>query len=277
MKAIRTWWGRRFIAALETFTDSGRLTRGRGYANNDRVKAWTIEGPTISATIRGNINPYYGVYKEPLYRTRIALHPISEPQWVKIIAELGGQAAYVSRLLMNEMPESIEKPFEKQGLHLLPRNAKDIRTDCSCPDWQNPCKHVAGLYYLLAAKLDQDPFLLLELRGLPRETLLARLRETPLGLALADALSEAEAPLATADSFFARPLLAPLPSKLTADDFWRPRRRLPEVIEPAVPPAISALLVKKGGDNPAFWTRDNSFVEAMEGVYEAVRKRMKSW
>ena len=28
----RTWWGQRFIAALEQFTDPARLGRGRSYA-----------------------------------------------------------------------------------------------------------------------------------------------------------------------------------------------------------------------------------------------------
>lgn len=277
MKAIRTWWGRRFIEALEGFTDPGRLARGRGYANNDRVKTWDIKGTEVSASIRGNINPYYGVYKEPLYRTRIALKPIDEPAWTQVIAELGGQAAYVSRLLLNEMPDTIEGPFGKLGLHLLPRHAKDLATDCSCPDWENPCKHVAGLYYLLAAKLDQDPFLLFELRGLPRKELLAQLRNTPLGRALAAALSEAEAPAEAVESFFTRPIPESRPLTISFDAFWRGRKRLPETIEPAQPPAVPALLIKKGGDYPAFWARHNSFIETMEAVYEAIRKRSKSW
>ncbi len=37
MQAIRTWWGQRFIAALEQFTDGARLARGRGYANSSRI------------------------------------------------------------------------------------------------------------------------------------------------------------------------------------------------------------------------------------------------
>lgn len=277
MKAGRTWWGQRFIAALEGFMDPGRLARGRGYANDKRVKSWSIAGSVVSASIRGNINPYYGVYKEPLYQTRVALVPIAESHWAKVIAELGTQAAYVSRLLLDEMPDTIEKPFEKRGLHLLPRSGKDLKTACSCPDSFNPCKHVAGLYYLLAARLDQDPMLLFELRGLPRAKLLEQLRATPLGHALATALSQAEVPLVPVESYFTRPVPEPLPDTLTAEAFWQPRKRLPETVEPAVPPPVPALLIKKGGDYPAFWTRDHSFIETMEAVYEAIRKRSKFW
>lgn len=277
MKTIRTWWGRRFIEALEGFTDPARLARGRGYANDNRIKTWAIKANEVTASIRGNVNPYFGVYKEPLYKTRIELKRIEASDWSRVIGTLGGQAAFVSRLLLNEMPDTIEEPFEKLRLRLLPRDAKDMKTECSCPDWENPCKHVAGLCYFLAAKLDQDPFLLFELHGLSRRELLEQLRATPLGRALADALSEEDEPVRIADAFYTRPRPTPLPAKLSADEFWHGKKRLPEAIEPAVSPAVPALLVKKGGDFPEFWTRDGSFIEAMTACYEAVRKKDKAW
>jgi hypothetical protein len=36
---------------------------------------------------------------------------------------------------------------------------------------------------------------------------------------------------------------------------------------------VPALLVKKGGDYPAFWHKDGSFIGAMEELYERVRTR----
>ncbi len=38
----RTWWGQRFIEALERFTDSARLGRGRSYASGGRILDYTI-------------------------------------------------------------------------------------------------------------------------------------------------------------------------------------------------------------------------------------------
>lgn len=277
MKTIRTWWGQKFIAALQGFTDAGRLARGRSYANTNRIKEWSIDGIKVSAEIRGNVNPYYGVYEEPIYRTRFELKPIAAADWAKLIRELGGQAAFVSRLLLNEMPDTIEEPFKKLGLYLLPSNPKDLQAQCSCPDWGDACKHIAGLYYFLAGKLDQDPFLLFELRGLPKAELLAGLRRTPLGAALADALTEREAAPEIAASYFSAPKPQALPENISADDFWRAPKRLPETINPAVPPAVPALLIKKGGDYPGFWTRENSFIETMEELYQAIRKREKLW
>ena len=73
----RTWWGRRFIEALEQFTDPARLGRGRSYASGGRILDYTVADGTVTARVRGSINPYFGVYKEPIYRTSITIKSIS--------------------------------------------------------------------------------------------------------------------------------------------------------------------------------------------------------
>jgi uncharacterized Zn finger protein len=277
MRALRTWWGQRFIQALESFTDSARLARGRGYANNDRIRSWKRQGSVVSAQIRGNINPYYGVYKEPLYKTSIVFQSIDAAQWQQLIQILGSRAAFISRLLLNEVPDTIEDVFRTLKLSLLPHSHKDLKTDCSCPDYANPCKHIAGLYYFLAAQLDRDPFLLFELRGLERDELQKQLRKTPLGQALAAAIGEQDARFDCVDSYFTRAKAHPLARRMTPSDFWHGRKRLPENLPPAVPASIPALLIKKGGDFPAFWSNDHSFIDAMEAIYQTIRKREKDW
>ncbi len=47
---------------------------------------------------------------------------------------------------------------------------------CSCPDWENPCKHMAAVYYLLAEAFDADPFLIFAWRGRTKSELLSGLR-----------------------------------------------------------------------------------------------------
>lgn len=277
MRAIRTWWGQRFIQALETFTDPARLTWGRGYANSDRIRSWQRQGGVVSATIRGNVNPYNGVYKEPIYKTTIAFQTIDAEQWKQLIQILGSRAAFISRLLLNEVPDNIEDVFRTLKLNLLPYSHKDLKINCSCPDYTNPCKHIAGLYYFLAAQLDRDPFLLFELRGLERDELQKELEKTPLGQALAAAIGEQDAGFDSVDSYFTRAKTHPLAQRMTPGDFWHGRKRLPENLPPAVPAAIPALLIKKGGDFPAFWSNDHSFIDAMEVIYQAIRKREKDW
>ena len=54
-----------------------------------------------------------------------------------------------AKLLAGEMPQDIEQAFQDVGLSLFPLKSADLITECSCPDWSNPCKHVAAVYYLL--------------------------------------------------------------------------------------------------------------------------------
>src|SRR6266567_2741324 len=62
-------------------------------------------------------------------------------------------------------------------LSLFPTAARELETDCSCPDWANPCKHIAAVYYLLAERFDEDPFLIFKLRGRTKDEIIQALRE----------------------------------------------------------------------------------------------------
>jgi uncharacterized Zn finger protein len=270
----RTWWGKNFIAAIERLTDSGRLQRGRSYASGGKVKSFEIDGGLVTAKVRGSVNPYFGVTKEPLYTTTIDFTPISKAKWAAAIALVASKASLISRLLLNEIPDNIEDSFKTLGLHLLPASAKDFKTQCSCPDYSNPCKHIAGVYYLIAAELDRDPFLLFELRGLPREELKAELAKSPLGQALSAELSAQQRPPVPVEHYYTQPQpVEAAPPSLK--EFWQGEKRLPQTIEVATPSAVPAILVKKQGDFPAFWSRDNSFIEAMESLYDRVRSKNK--
>ena len=131
----RTWWGQRFIEALEQFTDPARLGRGRSYASGGRILEYTLAKGTVTARVRGSINPYFGVYKEPIYKTTITIKAIYATDWAKVIHQIASRADLVTKLLMNEMPDTIEDAFSGLGPHLLPHSERDFETSCSCPDW----------------------------------------------------------------------------------------------------------------------------------------------
>jgi uncharacterized Zn finger protein len=268
----RTWWGERFLDALEQFTDPGRLGRGRAYANNGRIVEHTLANGRVKAKVRGSINPYFGVYKEPIYNTTIKITQISAADWTRVIKRIAARADLITKLLQQEMPDPIEEVFAEEDLHLLPHGEDDFETDCSCPDWDNPCKHIAGVYYLLARDLDRDPFVLFALRGLSRDALHAELVTSPLGEILASALVEEDVPVAPVESYHTRPTKAPKDGMASHREFWTGARRLPpsEAVSQA---RVPALLVKKQGDYPPFWHKDNSFIGVMEELYERVRTK----
>lgn len=278
-KTSKPWWGRRFLEALESFTDPGQLARGRQWLSAHRISQWEVRGTRVEAQIHGKPNPYYGVHQTPVQQTWLEFAPIPHEAWDEALAHIGSRAGFICRLLFNEMPDEIERPLEELGLSLLPGSALEMGSGCTCPcpPHEAPCRHVTALCLLLAGRLDQDPFLLFELRGLSRAELIRRLKASPLGAALASALDEVPDRPRPAASFFTRPLVRPLPEAVSPRGFWRGQRKLPAGVEPPVPAAVAGILIRKGGDYPRFWGREDSFVEVMESFYEQVRKKGKDW
>lgn len=269
----RSWWGQKFITAIENLTDSGRLSRGRSYARGNKVKGFDIDGNLVTAQVRGSVNPYFGVHKEPLYHITIEFQPLSAAKWSAAVAAMAAKASVISRLLLNEIPDDIEKTFQSLDMTLLPGSQKDFKTSCSCPDWSNPCKHIAGVYYLVAAELDQDPFLLFELRGLSRQDLIRELSKSPLGQALSAELQSEQTAPEPSISYHAPLKTLPASDNTDLREFWQGTKQLPQTMESLPENSVSAILVKKQGDFPAFWHRDNSFIEAMETLYEQVKAK----
>lgn len=272
-KFSRTWWGDRFIQALEAFTDDNRLKRGRSYASGGKVKSFEIDLNKITAKVRGSVNPYFGVYKEPTYNIEIQITPIAKTRWNEAVQKLSSKASIISRLLLNEVPENIEDTFSHLGLHLLPHSSQDFKTKCSCPDYANPCKHIAGVYYLVASQLDNNPWLLFELRGLSKAELQAKLADSPLGKALSEELNTKEIPLELSNSLYTKLEKQSLNQTPNAREFWLGTKRLPQTIEVATPGSICAILIKKQGDFPDFWHNDASFIQTMEELYQRVKTK----
>lgn len=229
----------------------------------------------VEAKVRGNINPYFGVYQEPTYKVSVQMVHLTETQWQTIIGQLTQRASFVAQLLLNEIPENIETVFANAGVHLLPDSYKDFKVACDCPDYAVPCKHIAGICFRLAQQFDQDPFLLFEMRGLTPTNLFAALANPPLGKVLSDAQNGEEAGLSPVDSFYTRPLPATIPETTSQKAFWHGQQPLPKTIEPSQAALIPATLVKKGGDYPGFWQKQSSFIGVMEEFYLRMRKNIK--
>lgn len=270
----RTWWGQKFIKTLESFIDAGRLQRGKAYAGESRMLHFDIVDGVVTGMIRGNVNPYFGVYKEPKYFTEIALKPINPKDWSEIIQHLSSRASVVARLLINEVPENIEYSF-LPGQYLLPHSHKDFQTKCTCPDgYSGSCKHVAGLFYRLAKELDHNPFLLFELRGLSKEALLEELIKSPLGKILASELDNSTDTIsAPSPTYFTKPETFSCTATPTLKQFWQGQKHLPQTIPLSTPSSVSAIVIKKQGDYPPFWQKDRSFIETMEELYDRVKTK----
>jgi uncharacterized Zn finger protein len=162
------WWSRRFIDVLESFGMQSRLSRGRNYARSGQVLTLDVGTGHVTATVQGSrIKPY---------RVKLTVDPLTTRQWRRVEEALAARAIFRARLLAGEMPAEIEEVFAGCGTPLFPKSIRDLGMSCSCPDWEEPCKHLAAVCYVLAEAFDDDPFAMLAWRGKGRADLLAALR-----------------------------------------------------------------------------------------------------
>jgi SNF2 family DNA or RNA helicase len=156
-----TPWGRRFAWALEGYDRSGRLARGKNYADAGKVTELLVQGGHVSAKVAGSSRPSYDV--------AITFKPLNRLEREGLLRVISlvpprGRAGKSQAALIGKL--------EAAGIDLIPRSWAEMGQACSCPDWRSgrsfgenyPCKHLAAVFYLLAEEIDQDPRLLLALR-----------------------------------------------------------------------------------------------------------------
>lgn len=251
------WWARRWIEVLEGFEMGSRLNRGREYAKKGLVLSVQIDQGRVQARVQGS--------RPRPYEIDIRMVPIPEPDWERVAARLGEQAVFSAQLLAGEMPGDIEELFEDEGLSLYPAAEGDLKSQCSCPDTANPCKHAAAVYLLLGEEFDRDPFLLFALRGMRRDLLLAMIeKQLPQHATNGDNESGEPRANGAAEEIQEEPKQ---PLALDPDVYWKGSVRLPEeVMGDVTPPSSSCALPRRLGPFP-FWQGQKPILDALEPIY----------
>ena len=240
----QNWWARRWIDVLDGFDIESRISRARSYARRGQVLAIDVGNGEVTARVQGSL-------QRP-YRVSIRVARLRPDDWRRVAAMLGERPVFAASLIVGRMPDRIEDVFVEAGLSLFPAASDDLDTACSCPDWTNPCKHIAAVYLLLGEEFDRDPFLLFRLRGMEHDELLAL-----AGLRLASPAA-ATTPLVTPAD--------PLSPDTSA--FWgRAYEPDPARLVGAVRvPTVNAVIARRLGNFP-FWAGSDAFLPTMESVY----------
>jgi uncharacterized Zn finger protein len=246
-----TWWSKRWIKTLESFSMGTRLTRGRSYARQGQVVSIDVEPGIVKAKVQGSMPKPYNV--------KIRLKPLSDADWEKVTDAMAAQALFAAKLLAGEMPTNIEEAFHAVRLSLFPTALSDLETDCSCPDWANPCKHIAAVYYLLAERFDEDPFLIFKLRGRTKEQIIQTLRakriETlPPESSTSDATTQADTSPMLEDNL---------------DTFWQAGEGLATFTVNPTAPRVDKAILKRLGDAP-FTGDDRNLTALLSKAYDMV-------
>ncbi|AEI82237.1 hypothetical protein CNE_BB1p08230 (plasmid) [Cupriavidus necator N-1] len=150
----KTFWGKAWCDNLEVYSDyANRLPRGRTYVRNGSVIDLQITAGEVRAQVMGS----------SLYTVAVTVTACPAKQWRAIGADCAGSIDSVVELLQGKLSTAVMERICKPGTGLFPM-PKEIRFNCSCPDWASMCKHVAAVLYGVGARLDQQPELLFALR-----------------------------------------------------------------------------------------------------------------
>ncbi len=256
-KAGSTWWGQRWIEALENVLrgDAGRLARGRTYARAGRTSELVVHNGKVTAKVTGS--------RTTPYKITIELTQLGADVWKQAIVALAQKAHFSAALLSGQMPQQIDEVFREAGGNLFPAQRNELKTSCTCPDWGDPCKHIAATHYVLGEALDGDPFLLFELRGQTKAQVLASLRA-----ARGEGPSKTEKKGTKVKAVHESAVPAMKLGKLTAQSYDLPRAALPTLhFSFEAPTTPCAVLLQLG--LPAKWEGEQSPAQVFSGQVRA--------
>jgi SNF2 family DNA or RNA helicase/uncharacterized Zn finger protein len=247
----QTWWGQQWIKVLEGLDQSGRLARGRTYANNGSVHSIAFESNKIAARVKGTSpRPYKIAFK---------IEPLSSSDKARLVSLIADNPLYLTQLLNRQLPSDLYSDCERKGIALFPRSWEAFHSDCSCPDWGDPCKHRAAVLYLVANEIDKNPFLIFELRDFD-------LFKSLEALGFASSEQKDVEMLDVAD------LRQPFEGSEEVD--FQPNESLYEALDFSALPDMSESLLSLLSDNPLFY-RTGNFKQVLQKFYMETAKKAR--
>ena len=159
----RSFWGKSWCSNLERYSDfANRLPRGRTYVRNGSVVDLQIATSRVAALVSGS----------RLYTVTITIAAVTAARWKAICRDCAGSIDSLVELLQGRLSKAVMDRVCRDGDGLFPAPG-EIKLSCSCPDRADMCKHVAAALYGVGARLDEQPALLFELRGVDQNELIA--------------------------------------------------------------------------------------------------------
>ena len=207
---LQPWWVEQWMELINGYRFKKRLERAWAYAREGNVLSIRFEGRRVHARVQGS-------GEEP-YKVKLWLDVLNDEDWGYVLEALGQKARWSAQLLAGVMPQDIERAFAASGKRLFPFKLQEVRSECTCPDKINPCKHVSAVYYLMGERFSEDPFVLFQMRGRSRAQLLADLaiqRRELLAKRAREATPAAGLPQPSADG-----TLPPAPAAIKDPSRW---------------------------------------------------------
>ncbi|MFD4241946.1 hypothetical protein ACFWP3_10150 [Streptomyces sp. NPDC058525] len=153
----KSWWGGQFGQAVEDlWPEEDPLKRGRTLARSGRIGPLTVSPGRIAAQVHGA--------EDGPYAAELTLRVFEDEEWDALWEKTADRPAEAEALLAGELPPDLLEAAEDARLGLLPGYG-DLEPDCDCDDPDHPCAHAVALAYQFSWLLDEEPGLLLFVRG----------------------------------------------------------------------------------------------------------------
>ena len=240
-RASESWAGQRWLRLIESGVEPSVQAEALEYASLGQTRTIGFEAGAIVAGVQGRA--------PKAYRVEIKLVPFSPELWDTILATMADQAKYAAKLLAGELPTNIEELFAPLGVHLYPPETSELQPSCTCDEAKQApgswCKHATCAGLLTADRLAENPWLVFTLRGLDKDELLERLRQSRLLPAAPDGSAPVYAPhVAAVDAL----TIPPLEDSL--EHFWEFRGTLEHLQLTPEKPQVSHPLLRRLGQSP---------------------------
>lgn len=161
-----TWWGRAWTRAVEETAYSERdLVAARSLARSGHIGGITTDTGRFVAAVEDGSG---------LWTVSGTVPVLDGPGLATLVETVAAETGRIASLLAGDLPHTLVEHAEEAGVELLPYGG-ELATDCTCTAWVDPCVHGLAVLSQLTWLVEADPFVLLQLRGLPRDDLLAQL------------------------------------------------------------------------------------------------------
>lgn len=163
-----TWWGKAWVRAVEeaAYAES-ELVAARALARQGHVGQIATEPGRFVASVED---------RRGLWTVEGSV-PVLDPRDLDVLVEaVAAESGRIAALLAGELPYGLVEHADEAGVELLPYGG-ELGSSCTCDHWADPCVHALAVLQQLTWLVEADPFVLLQLRGLPRDDLLARLHD----------------------------------------------------------------------------------------------------
>ena len=195
------WWSKAWVRAVEEASySSSDLVAARAISRSGRIGQISVKPGGFVAAVE-DADGLWAVQG-----TLAVLEPAALETLVETVAAESGR---VAALLAGDLPHTLVEHAEETGVELLPYGG-ELGSTCTCDYWADPCAHALAVMYQLAWLVEDDPFVLLHLRGLARDDLLARLHERAAPVAEPDEDVDPDVDIAVDAALRAAAMLAEL-------------------------------------------------------------------